>query len=196
MPDLDYTQQRFSAGVLILATHHGRINERLYSAYEEAVKQVRRIDDIEDLELALDIEVFHRWMTEQTRAGNRGSAILAMSEDEAGEAAKELVDLEARIRVALRTQRSRGRPGRVGSSGAGARSPEVADRRFGGTGRTGGGTPEVAPAPSRPVGTTEDVGRKALRGGTGLGRRPSPTTVDLRDAPTADPTSAFFSRSD
>ena len=195
MPDLDYTQQRFLAALVILATNHGRINERLYAAYEEAVRQVRRIDGIEDLELALDIEVFHRWMTEQTRAGNRGSAILAMGEDEASEAAKELVGLEGRIRAELQLQRARARQARAGANGAGAgaRSPQGPDRSFGGTGRTEGATREVA---SAPIGTADDGGRKALPGGTGLGKRPSPTTLDLRDAPQADPASAFFSRSD
>jgi len=100
VPDLHYTRQKFSAGVTMLATHPGRINERLYRAYEEALR-FGHLDDIEHVELALDIEVFHRWVTEQSRVGNRGSTILAMSEEEAGEAAKEAVDLEARIRDAL-----------------------------------------------------------------------------------------------
>ena len=178
MPDLDYTQQRFSAGVLILATNHGRINERLYSAYEEAVKHVRRIDDIEDLELALDIEVFHRWMTEQTRAGNRGSAILAMGEDEAAEAAKELVALEGRLRLELEVYRSRSRQAR-GSSGAGAdaRSPET------GYGRSPGGADRLRGTRSMtPIDTAGDRGEDALRSRKAPGVRVSPTSIDLRDA--------------
>jgi hypothetical protein len=193
MPDLGYTHQRFLAAVVILATHHGRINERLYAAYDEAVRQVRRIDGIEDLELALDIEVFHRWMTEQTRAGNRGSAILAMSEDEASEAARELVGLEGRIRVELQVQRSRARQARAASSGAGAgaRSPETrfdpspsdADRVRGSR-----SDPPIDPA--------QDRGHDALPSRKQPSLRLSPTSIDLRDAVQEDRESDRLSRSD
>ena len=193
MPDLDYTQQRFSAAVVILATHHGRINERLYAAYEEAVRHARRIDGIEDLELALDIEVFHRWMTEQTRAGNRGSAILAMSEDEASEAAKELVGLEGRIRVELEAQRPRARQARAASSGAGAgaSSPET---RFG---PSPGDADRVRGSRSAPPSNpAHDRGNDAPPSRRKPGVPLSPTSIDLRDAVQQARDSDRLSRSD
>jgi hypothetical protein len=195
MPDLDYTREKFSAGVMILATHPGRINERLYRAYEEAVRFGRHIDDLEDLELALDIEVFHRWMTEQSRVGNRGSTILAMSEKEAGQAAKEVVDLEARVRVEVEARRFRGHQPLAGSGGGGpgAGLPRPGPSQTG-AGRVGGRASVAAPAPARSLGPADGGGEEALPAGR-PGRRPSPTSIDLRTGTLDGPSSAVVGRS-
>jgi hypothetical protein len=191
MPDLDYARERFSAGMMILATHPGRVNERLYHAYEDAIRHARRIDDILDLELALDIEVFHRWMTEQTRAGNRGSTILAMSEDEASEAAKELFGLESRIRVEQQAQRSGGQRAGGGSSAGG---PGAGPLKAGPVSNLDGGGRVGRSTSTQPLAPADRGVEDAPAGGTRPGGRPSPTSIDLRDADERG--SVRFSRSD
>jgi hypothetical protein len=61
------TVEKFHAGIRILATHPGKIQERLASAFVQQIARIVPEDDIPDLELRRD---FERLMKRVTKRGS------------------------------------------------------------------------------------------------------------------------------
>jgi hypothetical protein len=98
-----YLHEKFHTGLTILAEGHDRIKERLYNAYISQLNRGEaRENDLPD-DLRVKIDAFHARMTANNdptgEFGDIRATVDAMTEDEAVDMAREVVQIEYELRM-------------------------------------------------------------------------------------------------
>lgn len=113
--DLDYAHEKLGTSVDVLATSHGSLQERLWDAWisqgHRAVpmgpgQAGRPMSD----ELVRKLEAFNERMSSKDAVGNEGAyaaSILTMTDEEASEAARELLSMHHQVEWELENQPGR-----------------------------------------------------------------------------------------
>jgi hypothetical protein len=100
--DLGYAHERFSVGVLILATHAGRIQERLIEAWTSQITYGATLMDGTGPKFPDDLSAEVAALgTRMTSEGSVQATVDAMTADDASEIARQIVHLDYAIAEAL-----------------------------------------------------------------------------------------------
>lgn len=104
--DLSYAHEKLATGVSMLAIGSGRIHQRLIDAFTRAVMHAPM--EGEPAELSAKIRDLHEDMTCEPAVADEGTIIATvrtMTEDQACEMARRIVELDFEVRAAIEDQR-------------------------------------------------------------------------------------------